>query len=91
MTILDPACGSGVFLVRAYQRLVAAWKRDYINEQPAAQDLSTILTSSIFGIDKELNAIQIAAFSLYLTMLDYLGNKEIEPTFRSLGREKIEL
>ncbi len=78
MTILDPACGSGVFLVRAYQRLVAAWKRDYINEQPAAQDLSTILTSSIFGIDKELNAIQIAAFSLYLTMLDYLGNKEIE-------------
>ncbi|HEX7736888.1 MAG TPA: N-6 DNA methylase [Ktedonobacteraceae bacterium] len=27
-TILDPTCGSGVFLVRAYQRLVEAWKRE---------------------------------------------------------------
>ncbi|GAF80409.1 unnamed protein product, partial [marine sediment metagenome] len=25
MTVLDPACGSGTFLVRAYQRLIAAW------------------------------------------------------------------
>src|SRR5713101_3538470 len=26
-TILDPACGSGVFLVRVYQRLIEAWKQ----------------------------------------------------------------
>lgn len=27
ISILDPACGSGVFLVKAYQRLIYRWKR----------------------------------------------------------------
>lgn len=29
MRILDPACGSGVFLVRAYQRLIEVWKQHH--------------------------------------------------------------
>src|SRR5216683_1660526 len=76
MAILDPACGSGVFLVRAYQRLVEAWCQQS-NASLSAQVLSKILKESIFGIDIERNAVQIAAFSLYLAMLDYLTNEEI--------------
>ncbi len=76
-TILDPACGSGVFLVRAYQRLIEAWKKEY-SLIPSAQQLRSLLTQSIFGVDIQLNAVKIAAFSLYLTMLDYLKNEEIE-------------
>ena len=82
MTILDPACGSGVFLVRAYQRLVEAWKQQH-NSPPTASELGKILKESIFGVDIERNAVQIAAFSLYLAMLDYLTNGEIvQESFR---------
>lgn len=82
MTILDPACGSGIFLVRAYQRLVEAWSQEH-HSIPSAKILSEILKRNIFGVDIELNAIRIAAFSLYLAMLDHLKNDEIlEEKFR---------
>lgn len=82
MTILDPACGSGVFLVRAYQQLVEAWKQQH-ESNPSASELGTILTQSIFGVDIVPEAIQIAAFSLYLSMLDFLKDEEItDPHFR---------
>ncbi|HYT36905.1 MAG TPA: N-6 DNA methylase [Ktedonobacteraceae bacterium] len=82
MTVLDPACGSGVFLVRAYQQLVEAWKREH-NKIPMAKHLSEVLKQSIFGVDIQLNAVRIAAFSLYLALLDYLTNEEIaEESFR---------
>jgi N-6 DNA Methylase len=76
MTILDPACGSGVFLVRAYQRLIEAWKRRNPGH-PSAPQLTELMKQSIFGIDVQLNAVRIAAFSLCLSMLDYLKNEDI--------------
>ncbi|MGH2498055.1 MAG: HsdM family class I SAM-dependent methyltransferase [Ktedonobacteraceae bacterium] len=76
MTILDPACGSGVFLVRVYQRLIEAWKRRNPGH-PSAPQLTELMKQSIFGADVQLNAIRIAAFSLCLSMLDYLKNEEI--------------
>jgi len=86
MTILDPACGSGVFLVRAYQQLVEAWKQQHAalpTTQKLSEILSEILKRSIFGVDVVPEAIQIAAFSLYLSMLDYLKNEEIaDKSFR---------
>ena len=81
MTILDPACGSGVFLVRAYQRLIEAWKQR--NGHPSAPQLTDLMNQSIFGVDVQLNAIRIAAFSLCLSMLDYLKNEDIiQESFR---------
>ena len=76
LTILDPACGSGVFLVRAYQRLVAAWQQQH-GKSPAAQQLGEILKHRIFGVDINPSAIRIAAFNLYLAMLDYLEDQAI--------------
>ena len=75
MTILDPACGSGVFLVRAYQRLIEAWKQR--NGQTSAPQLTELMKQSLFGVDVQLNAVRIAAFSLCLSMLDYLKNEDI--------------
>ncbi len=77
MTILDPACGSGIFLVRTYQRLVAAWQRKH-DEPPTTQQLSEILQHNIFGVDIDPSAIRISAFSLYLAMLDYLDSQAIQ-------------
>ncbi len=76
MTILDPACGSGIFLVGAYRRLIQAWRKE--NGQPDRQGLSQILQDSIFGVDKEPEAVRIAAFSLYLEMLNHLSNAQIQ-------------
>lgn len=50
MTILDPACGSGVFLVKAYQRLIEAWKQRNPGH-PSATQLTELMRQSIFGID----------------------------------------
>jgi len=73
LRILDPACGSGVFLVKAFQRLIWRWKKAH-NRKPSAADLRRILTQNIFGVDCDPHAVRVASFSLYLAMCD-----EIDP------------
>ena len=81
MTILDPACGSGVFLVGAYRRLIQAWRDKH--GEPVAANLSHLLQTGIFGVDMNREAIRIAAFSLYLELLNHLANDIIlEETFQ---------
>ncbi|MFZ1752097.1 MAG: N-6 DNA methylase [Caldilineaceae bacterium] len=76
MTVLDPACGSGIFLVGAFRRLVQAWQRQY--GHPTPNDLHQILRHSIYGVDKKSEAVRIAAFSLYLEILNHLTNEQIQ-------------
>ena len=73
--ILDPACGSGIFLVKAYQRLVQRWKRAH-EAEPKAADLRQLLEENLLGVDKDPHAVRVASFSLYLAMCD-----EIDPRF----------
>jgi hypothetical protein len=75
-TVLDPACGSGIFLVEAYRRLINRWMKNN-DKLIQFKDLWTILKNSIFGVDINYQAIQITALSLYLTICDYLEPKEI--------------
>jgi len=70
--ILDPACGSGIFLVKAYQRLVHRWKQTH--GKPKVSDLRDILSNNLLGVDTNHDAVRVASFSLYLAMCD-----EIEP------------
>ena len=67
--VLDPACGSGVFLVEAFRRL--AWNRAKRLERPLSrQELHEMLRTQIFGIDIDRDAVYVAAFSLYLALLE---------------------
>lgn len=83
--ILDPACGSGVFLVEAYRKIILQYKLlnpDY-NENDQKYDtyknsIKELLQNNIFGIDQDENAINIAVFSLYITLLDNLEPKSIK-------------
>lgn len=72
LKILDPACGSGIFLVESYKRLIARWK--FSNNKPEISEevLEELLLNNIFGIEYDPEAIKVAAFSLYLTYLDYI-------------------
>ena len=75
--VLDPACGSGVFLVEAYRRLVMRRSSGDTKRTLSFDVLSGMLTSSIFGVDIKEDAIRVTAFSLYLALLDFLEPKSI--------------
>ena len=69
--ILDPACGSGIFLVEAFRRIVRhEWHHN--RRPPTFDELRAILKDQIAGIEVNPEAAKITAFSLYLSMLHYL-------------------
>jgi len=72
--VLDPACGSGIFLVEAFKRMVyrECQRKGIIDvTQLPGEELTRLLTKRIVGIDINPPAIQVAAFSLYLAFLDF--------------------
>lgn len=70
--VLDPACGSGVFLVGAFKRLVNAWRSRNGWERPDVATLKRILRTSIFGTEIDQFAVELSAFSLCLALCDVL-------------------
>ena len=70
--ILDGACGSGIFLVEAYKRLVLHWRYRNDWKVPNQTDLKRLLTSRIRGVDLEEGAVELASFSLCLAICDAL-------------------
>ena len=77
---LDPACGSGIFLVGLFNRLAEEWNRQAgrTTNPRRAEELTKIITQSLFGIDRNETACRIAAFSLYLALLDHLSPRDIQ-------------
>lgn len=75
LKILDPACGSGVFLVKAFQRLIHRWKRMHPGQTVRAETLRGLLEKNLFGVDKDPHAVRVASFSLYLAMCDEIDPK----------------
>ncbi len=80
--ILDPACGSGIFLVEAYRRLVTLHRHARGGKNLSFEELRDLLTGSINGVDLSEEAIQVAAFSCYLALLEFLEPKSIWETVR---------
>ncbi|MGB8983483.1 MAG: N-6 DNA methylase [Anaerolineales bacterium] len=78
--VLDPACGSGIFLVEAFKRMVyrECQRRGLrrVIDLPL-RDLTRLLTKQLVGIDVDQSAIQVAAFSLYLALLDFRDPPDI--------------
>jgi hypothetical protein len=70
--ILDPTCGSGIFLVGAFRRLVHFWQSHNDWRQPDVATLKAILKRSIFGVELQEEAVHLTAFSLALAICDAL-------------------
>lgn len=78
MKILDPACGSGIFLVLAYRSLIEQ-EINNINEGKISPDrLREILEESIYGIEPIKDACYVTEFSLILTLLSYVEPPELQ-------------
>ena len=75
MKILDPCCGSGVFLVLAFQRLIE--QKLQTNQSLSAPEIRKILVDSIYGIERNEEACRVATLSLILTMLNYIDPPEL--------------
>ncbi|WP_175577266.1 N-6 DNA methylase [Rhizobium oryziradicis] len=76
--VIDAAAGSGIFLVGAYRRLMerhapaGGWSPIHVT---LARKL---MTDCIHGREKHPQAANVCRFSLYLTLLDYVGRAPIE-------------
>jgi len=77
--ILDPACGSGIFLVTMFNRMAEEWKNrnESAYNLKRADALMKILRDSFFGIDTSETACRLTALSLYLAFLDQLKSPDI--------------
>lgn len=75
--ILDPTCGSGVFLVLAYRRLIEAELAKNGESKLSDKKLKALL-SNIYGVERELDACYVAEFSLILTLLNYVDPHELQ-------------
>lgn len=75
--ILDPSCGSGIFLVECFKRLVKRHENQHKEKLTDFNQLKKLLTDNIFGIELHPQAIKVAAFSLYLALVDNLDPKNL--------------
>src|SRR5690606_34535488 len=78
--VLDPACGSGIFLVETLRKIIEQYKKETqidVKSDAFKNAIKELAKANIFGIDKDESAVQVAVFSIYLTLLDYLEPKEI--------------
>jgi hypothetical protein len=69
LKILDPACGSGHFLVIAFDLLAALYREEarHLGQEISDQQVAeAILEDNLYGIDIDPRATQIAAAGLYL-------------------------
>lgn len=71
LRVIDPACGSGHFLLGAFRRLLSAWE----SHSPTTDryDLVVKALSSVHGVDKNPFAAAIARFRLMLAAMRAAG------------------
>ena len=79
--ILDPSCGSGIFLVEAYKRLVLHWRSRNEWKTPPIAVLKGLL-KKVHGVDLEEGAVELAAFSLCLALCDALEPETIRASVK---------
>ena len=77
--VFDPSCGSGVFLVEAFKRLVLHWRKNNGWENPSVEVLRKLM-QRVGGTDVDRYAVELAAFSLCLAMCEELPKEAIFKT-----------
>lgn len=94
--LIDVSCGSGIFLVKAYKRIIQWWRYEQwqskgVADKPDLATMKQLLKTSIHGIDIQEDAVRLSVFSLALALLDDLDPKTIwtKLRFENLSKENI--
>lgn len=77
--VLDPSCGSGVFLVGAWHRLVEAFRQ--IDPNPSPEMLKRLMQQNIYGVDVERDSVELTIFSLCVAFCSEFPHKADDPSF----------
>lgn len=73
--LLDPCCGSGHFLVAAFNRLVTArMQREHLREADAAE---LVLQENLFGLELDPRCVQLAGFNLLFAAWKRGGHRDL--------------
>ena len=89
LKIADIACGSGIFLLEAFQYLMDYCVEWYFSNEPSRlidvgsagyklplEEKKELLTTCIYGIDIDAHAVEVAKLSLLIKLIE----DEVEPT-----------
>src|SRR6185436_2145326 len=76
LRIIDPACGSGAFLVYALER-IADLRRELGDKEPLARIRRDVLARSIFGVDRHPTAAWLCELRLWLSVV--IDDVETDP------------
>lgn len=89
LRFIDPSCGSGIFLVLAFNRLVADWNLRQKKSPTIAKRAEALLQilSQLRGVDKHPTACRISCFSLYLAFLDQFEPSDVEAYVDQTGNK----
>ena len=79
LTFLDPACGSGHFLLEAFDLLYAMYEEEGELTEPDAI-CDAILTQNLYGIDIDARSVQIAEAALWMKAAERAFDYEGVPT-----------
>jgi type I restriction-modification system DNA methylase subunit len=81
-SVLDPACGSGMFLICSYRKMLELYQTEKQIQEKNTDDIirkkSEIIKNHIFGIEKSNTGWRLAVFSLYLELLRNIKPKDIK-------------
>ncbi len=88
-SFLDPACGSGIFLVALFNRLATLWLLEHptCTYEEKATALLNIMRRQLCGFDISPTACRIACFSLYLAFLDRFDPPDIVGYLERTGKK----
>ncbi len=76
--ILDPSCGSGVFLVIAFKRLIQWYRiKNNYKQEIEIESLKSILKNNIYGVELKGDAVNLAIFSLSLSLCDFCNPSKL--------------
>jgi hypothetical protein len=75
ITVLDPACGSGHFLLGCYDLLERAWEHRGVDPGVAAP----LIVETLWGIDIDPRCAQVASAAIMLRARRYCRDTEIPP------------
>lgn len=75
--VLDPSCGSGIFLVKSLQKILErnAEKNGFLRNK---DKINSLIKENIYGVDYNEEAVDVTIFSLYVTLFDYQDLKSLE-------------